>query len=67
MKKIRDTLAFKFVETFLVLMGLCYLSLKINVTFLDLGVPFGDFTGQVIFSFIGAVGITLDKQSLTNT
>ena len=67
MKKIKDTLAFKFVETFLVYMGICYLSLKVNVTFLDLGIPFNSFTGQVIFSLIMTIGITLKKQSLTKT
>jgi hypothetical protein len=66
-KKIRDTLVFKFVEKFLLIMGICYLGVQLNVTYLDLGVPFGSFSGQFLFSFIVAAGITIKEQSIKNT
>ena len=59
MGKFKDTLMFKFLETFLVIMGICYLSRELNITFLNLGEPFGSFTGQVLFSFVMAVTVSL--------
>jgi len=65
--KIKDTLVFKFVEQFLLIMGICYLGLQLNVTYLDLGAPFGGFSGQVLFSFIMSFGVMLKKRSVKNT